>query len=131
NYKQFNNLIDLLSAAAKPKKEGGACHNKNRVAILNDVVSTLKNPPMDLTDYEHEIYRDETELLGIALTCNELDGIKAYTNCQISDFLDGLSSHKLRFVAAVKRMTYYTIKAGPSAGEEMAFLTLADSTGEV
>jgi len=132
NYHNHDNIIDLLTSAAKTKKEGGACHNKNRVSIINDVINVLKKPPMDLSDFEHEIIEKETELLGISLTYNNLDKYKNNTASTIEDFLeDRLDNHSLNFLVEIASLRYHTCKGGASAGQNMAFVTLKDKTGEV
>lgn len=89
SFPAYNSLMDALIDGARPKKEGGACSNKNRVEKMESAITILSNPPTSLVDTPHSIAINETHHMGVALTCAEIDGCVGASdaNCMCLDII--------------------------------------------
>ena len=127
--KQWPSLKEALISCRPTKKEGGGCRMAKRSSVLSDLIKTLDNPPHSLEDTPAWIAWAEEKYLGIGITCNRVDGckdsIRANTTCK--EFVDGKSGHMIVAVE-VNRVKQVTTKTGKSAGSQMAFLTVSDSS---
>jgi DNA polymerase-3 subunit alpha len=127
------NEEDLLSALKKlspTKKYGGGTANKNREAIVKDLIIQLENPPYSLDDYPNEIAMDEERLLGVALSYSKVDSCdttSANTTCK--EFSDGKKG-KITLGVEIKDCREWIIAKGKMKGEKMAFLSVEDGTSE-
>lgn len=131
NWPKYTNLEDLLGAAAKTKKEGGACHGQGYVAQLHTKVQLLKNPPYSLKDSPEFIIQMERDLLGISLTYSPLDGKNVFVaNCTVREFQDGRDGNVCMAVE-LKEISVTKTKKGRAIGKEMGFLTISDLTGKL
>lgn len=123
---EFADLGEALEKAAATKKDGGACANKNRVSILLSQKQMLDNPPTPLADTPLSIARAEEELLGISLTCSRIDSCNlSDVNTSCKDYLAGKTGFMV-FGVEVKSVREFVTKRGKSAGQKMAFLSVAD-----
>ena len=131
HYTKYDNLLDLLKAAAPIKKEGGAVHNKKRTDILNDLISHLENPPSSLEDDPQWVTRTEENYLGVSITYSKIessDTSMSDTTCR--DCWEGKTG-KMKIAATVNAVRKWTTKNGKNPGQEMAFLSVEDNTGEL
>lgn len=125
----YDNLKDGLSALSAPKAEGGGCSNKNRVAIVKDLLKILKDAPFTLCDTPAKIARDEESLLGISLTYHEVDSCDtSRVTCSCKEYLTGYTGD---IVLGIKltRVNEIKTKRGKEPGKLMAFLSGEDSSG--
>jgi DNA polymerase III alpha subunit len=126
HYHDYTSLIDLLKAGAKPKKEGGACHTKNRVPEIESIISVLENPPSSLIDSADFIISKEEELLGVSVTCSRLDKFDtSYINTDLKKFTQGRNLPNHLFLA-VEVVALRRFKCRNDT--IMGFLTLEDKT---
>ncbi len=131
NILNFKTFKRCLEEAAKPKKDGGACANKNRLEIVKGIKKSLDNPPMSLEDFPNWIVAREKELLGVPITYTTVDNCDtSQVNTTCKEFLDGRSGYMILGVEIVE-FKRYTIKKGKSIGKDMAFLTIEDSSCKV
>ena len=124
----FTNLVEALKAAAFVKSEGGAAANYRRKEVIESAARLLENPITPYEDLPHEIAWNEENLLGIALSCNKVDGCDiSGANCTCKELLSGREG--LCVVAVqVESVRTITVKNGKQAGAKMAFLTVMDSS---
>ena len=73
NYKNHDNILDLLKAASPVKKEGGAAHNSKRTEVILDLVLHLENPPSSLEDDPRWVIGTEENYLGVAVTYSKIE----------------------------------------------------------
>lgn len=129
NAPEILSLPELFLQAGHVKKEGGAAANKNRVVIIESLLKLLKNPPSGLRDSPAEIAANEAALLGIAVTCSSVDACDASdANCTCKDYLGGRSG-SLFLAVKIEDFRVIKTKKGENPGQEMAFLTVSDSSG--
>ena len=124
-------LLTSLKELARPKKEGGGCATKHRVSAVQSRIQLLEKPPMPLEDLPNWVARTETELLGVALTCSEVDALdQRDVNTSCKEFLNGSNGHFGSIILGVKVESVKVVKTkrGKSAGQDMAFLTVSDSS---
>lgn len=128
NREIYPKLEDALEAAAKPKKEGGACANVKRVEILKDKLKLLKNPTKSMNDDPGLLAWTEEKYLGVAITYSKVDSCDtSRVNCSCKEFLSGRRGFML-FGVVIQSLREVKVKKGNSAGKKMAFLTIADNT---
>jgi len=116
---------DVLEALAKPKKEGGGCSNKNRVAAIKTIIGSLDNPPHTLEDLPLWVSSQEEKMLGVALTRHKTDG-----RADASRATNTLKNiEEIGIVAAeIVRVKHVVTKKNQ---KDMAFLDLEDGSGRL
>lgn len=131
HYKEYDNLADLVQAAAKPVSEGGA-GKKNRIESIESVYKLLIDPPYSLTDTIDGIVAKERKLLGTNLTASRLDKFDTrWVNAYVADFNNGESIPNPSYFAVVIEEVVKTVtKKGKNPGQEMARLRVSDQSGK-
>lgn len=129
NKASFPDLISAIKKAAKSKKEGGACHDKRRVATVTSILSTLEHPPHSLIDTADMIAWHEEQLLGAPITCHKVDSCAeastANTTCK--EIIEGKNGYTV-IAVEVSSVRELTTKKGKNPGKKMAALSLSDSS---
>ena len=125
---QFQSPEEALVAAAKLKKEGGACSTKARVPKILMILERLKNPGRPLHDLPSKIAASEENHIGITLSCSYMDsclstGIADTTCREIKRGKPG----KNIVVVRVKEVKEHLLKSD----KKMAFLTVEDESAEI
>lgn len=121
-------LPEILRSLGRPKKEGGGCSNKNRVAIVRSLADLIENPPTAIADTPHWVAWTEEQLLGTSITCSKIDACDiSAVNTSCKEFLAGKTGY-LMFGAVVKLVREVRTKKGKSAGKHMAFMSLDDGS---
>lgn len=121
-------FLESLKACQPTKKLGGGASNVKRSDILLDIISMIENPPHTLEDTSNFIAIKEEKLLGASINSSRADyrsEDKVNTSCK--EFLDGKNGYMV-FGVEIKRVNTYKIKKGRSKGQNMAFLTVGDSS---
>lgn len=114
-----------LRAMARPKKEGGGCATTKRASLVRGQADLLDFPPTPLNDNPAWMAWAEEQVFGFSLTCNRVDGCDlGDANTTIGEFLAGKTGFILMGVEIRSIRVIKTKK-----GTEMAFLSLADSSG--
>jgi len=123
------NLITALRRCARTKKEGGGCHSVKRVGAVENLVSILEKPPHSLYDTADFIAWCEDKYLGASLTCSRVDGcVKAVeANVTCKDVVKGHTGYTVVAVE-VTRVKQVKTKQGKTPGQNMAFMSVADSS---
>lgn len=103
------------------------CSNKNRTAIIEDLVKTIENPPYSMEDSADWICRVEEAKLGVSITASILDTCKNtdQANCSIEEFIKRQNHSTAVFIAG--QIEQLTIYCPPEGTDEMAFVKLTDS----
>jgi len=128
NRENFTSLESALKVAAKPKKEGGACANVNRVEILGDKLKQLVNPVKSMDDDPGMLAWTEEKYLGISITYCKVDSCDtSRVNSTCKEYLDGKRGF-LIFGVVIQSIREIKVKKGNSAGKKMAFMTIADNS---
>lgn len=105
--------------------------NKNRKAVVENLINTLKKPPFSLQDSPEWIADTEDSLLGCAITCGKVDmydismcntTCKDFANTERKDIIIG---------GEIDNISVTKTKNGKNPGAEMAFVTIKDSYGVI
>lgn len=104
---------------------------KRRKPKIESLILSLSQPGKSLDDDLNFICKNETHLLGVALSnCRTADKEKL-SNIKCMQFLGGAGKANLKFVVEVREVFERTIKSGPNLGKKMANIKLADRSGEM
>ncbi len=137
NHTKYKTFLDLMVGLAHPKKEGGGCHNKNRLAMCLDIIKLLREPAKSLVDDTSWIAWNEKLLLGESITCSKVDGCDTTeANCTCKDFLGGKGQSGrykdfLILAVTVTDVHEMTIKKGDKKGQQFARLIVQDNTASL
>ena len=127
NYSKYDNLLDLLRAAQPTRKQGGGTHNVKRSGILCDLIQQLENPCYSLDDDPEWVIREEENYLGVPITYSRVDSSDtSRANATCKDIINGRGG-KVKLGVTVNTVRKYITKKG----DEMAFLSVEDSTGSI
>lgn len=131
---EYDSFESMMVSLAKPKKEGGGCHNKNRLNICLDIVKLLKEPVRSMVDDPTWIAWNEKILLGECITCSKVDGCDiSAVNCSCKEFRSGRGAsgkYKDLLNLGVTINTCYQakIKSGDNEGKVYCRMSVADNT---
>jgi DNA polymerase III alpha subunit len=103
--------------------------NKNRKQVVEDLISSAKNPPYSLDDSPEWIADNEDALLGCSITCGKVDMYDiSMCNTTCKDFKNGERRDSIILGGEIDYISVIKTKKGKNPGAEMAFVTLKDST---
>ena len=106
--------------------------NSRRKPTVDDIKDSLDNPFYDINDKVGVIAMDEEKYMSCSLTCNKVDGLdlNMVTNlCQ--DIANQAITGKANIAVEIVRIKVVKTKKGKNPGQEMAFLTVEDSSGSL
>ena len=145
---QYENIVGLYNTASWPWIEGNYKNYKTPIEVVQNLleigglkevskkkvrvaIQSLESPPYALEDTAAYLAGEERRLLGVAITCTEIDGCDVSSaNCNIQDFINGKGGYILIGVN-VDNIKEVTIKNGNSAGKRMAFISISDSSSSM
>ena len=126
---QWETLQDCIETLVQlPTGKNGACANKKRHELMEEIVLSLANPPYSLVDTPVYLAEREEELLGVPITCTtveECDLSDATANCQ--DFLKGPKQKLYWIPAQINRKHEILTKTK----KKMCFLSCSDLSGSI
>lgn len=106
--------------------------NKNRKKIIEDLINLIKNPPYSMEDTAEWISDVEDNNLGCPITCSKIDMYDiSMTNTNCRDFKNGHIKNNIIIGGEIDNINLTKIKKGKSKGEDMAFVTISDTTGSI
>jgi len=106
--------------------------NKNRKQIILDSINTLNNPPYSLEDSPEWIADCEDTLLGCSITCSKLDMYDiSMTNITCKELKNTVLKDNLILGGEIDFINITKTKTGKNPGQEMAFVTMTDTTGSI
>jgi DNA polymerase III alpha subunit len=125
----YADMITALRECAHTKKEGGGCHSVKRVQAVENIIAMIEKPPHSLYDTADFIAWCEDKYLGASLTCSRVDGcIKAVeANVTCKDVVKGYTGYTV-IAVEVTRIKQVKTKKGKTPGQNMAFMSVADSS---
>ena len=106
--------------------------NARRMETVKDIKDSLDNPFYDINDNALTVAIDEEKFLAAPLTCSKVDGldiINSTNMCQ--DVQKGTITGKAILAAEIVRIKIVKTKNGKNPGQEMAFLSLEDGSGDL
>lgn len=104
--------------------------NKNRKKYILDSIYSLNSPPYSLDDSPEWISDSEDVLLGCSITCSKLDMYDiSMTNISCKELKNTTMKDNLILGGEVDNINVIKTKNGKNPGQEMAFVTMVDSTG--
>lgn len=125
-YTEFSGLIPALELLARKKKDGGGCATTKRIDAVKSEVTMLRNPGFVRVDTPKEMAYHEKELLGIALSCSQIESCDiSQVNTTCKEFLAGRKGFMILGVE-VQQVREVKTKKGANPGAKMAFLTVGD-----
>lgn len=104
--------------------------NSRRLSSFNDIIEALESPFYSLDDTIPSIVEAETKFLGVSLTCSNTDSVNMETNTCL-DVVNGLIKGKVRLCVTLTNVKKYKTKRGKTPGQDMAFITAEDSSGQL
>lgn len=106
--------------------------NKNRKKIIEDSIYSLESPPYSLDDSAEWLADSEDLLLGCSITCSKLDMYDiSMTNITCREVKNTTMKENLILGGEIDNINVTKTKSGKNPGQEMAFVTMIDSTGSV
>jgi DNA polymerase III alpha subunit len=128
NCKSSTNLLESIRLLLQNYKKITVTRRQK----VEEVVKVLENPSFTTKDSAYYIASQETELLGIPVTCSKLDtcksDIEADTTCR--EFLQGKTG-KCSLSVEILTVRESLIKNGKQKGKKMLYLSLEDGTGTI
>jgi DNA polymerase III alpha subunit len=132
-----NNIFDTLeqmfaAMVVLPTGRKGAFANDKRKQVVVGMLEDLKTPPYTLEDDLVWIARVEQQLLGMPITCSEVDGKIHQANTTCKEFIDGVRTAETICIAVtLDRISHIVTKKGKTPGQKMAFVSISDNTGQI
>lgn len=126
NYHKSENLLSLLLDLRTHFKFRG----KNRILKIDDLINSLQNPPEKLEDNITIISDDEQALLGMTITCSQIDSCDismANSTCRDLINKENAKDKNIMLAAEISKVSEFTIKNGKNAGQKMGALEVKDS----
>lgn len=106
--------------------------NQKRKAIIENILHQIKNPPYSLDDDPEWIANTEKEVLGASITCSKTDSYdSSYANTNCKDIKTFDVNKQFFIVAEISNINIILTKRGKNPGQEMCFITLSDSYGNL
>lgn len=104
--------------------------NQNRKTKITDAIRLLEHPPYSLQDKIEWLSDSESSLLGAAISCSKLDSYDiSMTNMDCKSFKKTHINKNIIIAGEISGVNVVKTKKGKNPGQEMAFVTIEDSTG--
>jgi len=126
-FKDIESILEFILTCEVGKKSCIA--SAKRLSSVKDIHNILKNPPYSLIDSPEWIADNEYNLLGIAITCSKIDScdiLNANTTCK--EFKN-TTRKDIVIASEINDINLVKTKKGKNPGQDMAFITISDSTG--
>lgn len=133
--------IDLLKIYIQPNTslidsiklfKQSAKLSKKRIEVIDEIIYALAKPPFSLEDTAEWISDTENELLGCPITCSKIDMYDiSMTNATCRDIKNDISIQNIVLAGEIDRIHIVKTKKGSSKGQEMAFISITDTTGSI
>ena len=106
--------------------------NQKRRIVIENILHQIQHPPYSLEDDPEWIANSEKEILGASITCSKTDSYdSSYANTNCKDIKTFDNSKQFFIVAEISNMNIILTKRGKNPGQEMCFVTLTDSYGNL
>lgn len=118
-------LIELIDYIKSTEKE--TVFKYRNIELIEGLILSLENPPYELKDTASYKAKKERELLGVELTCSEIDDYDILdANCTCREYVKGFNSKYIAIAAKVEDVREYKTKRGKHPGKTMCFLKISD-----
>lgn len=98
-----------------------------KINKLNEIIELANNPPYKLEDTNAWKAKQERDLLGIELTCTELDDYDtSAANCTCKEYRNGFNAKSIGIAVKINDTREWEIKSGKNKGNKMCFLKVSD-----
>lgn len=125
--KTFKEGLERLIDDIKTRRRT-AWTDKN-IEFVKSSIMTLESPPYELVDKWSWRAKQERDLLGIELTCSEIDEYDTIdANCTCREYVKGFECKTIAIAAQITDIREWKIKSGSNKGAVMAFLKISDNT---
>jgi DNA polymerase-3 subunit alpha len=100
---------------------------QKKIDKLTEIIELTLNPPFSLEDSNSWKAKQERDLLGIELTCTELDDYDmSAANCTCKNFRKGFNEKAVSIAVKINDVREWEIKSGKNKGNKMCFLKVSD-----
>tara|TARA_R110002167_G_scaffold255783_2_gene462169 strand:+ start:17985 stop:19580 length:1596 start_codon:yes stop_codon:yes gene_type:complete len=124
------NLADAICHLAEGRSSIKV--NAKRMSVVKDIKLSLDNPFYDINDQAVVIATDEEKFLSCALTCSKVDGLDLQVSTMpCTAVANQTVSGKICLAVELSEIKVIKTKRGNNPGQEMAFLTVEDSSGSL
>lgn len=121
-YTKIRDILNQMISIAKI--------NKNRKAIIADMISSIDHPAYSLIDKVEWLSDCESNLLGVAISCSKLDSYDiGMTNTNCKEFKQSSISNNIIIAGEICGINITKTKNGKNPGLDMAFLSIEDQFG--
>ena len=105
-------------------------YRKDSLEVVESIAEATEDAGYNLVDSPSWLALQEGKYLGTALTCAKVDEYDvSAANCTCKEFLNGFNStNGIMIVAQIEAIREWKIKRGSAKGQNMAFLTVSDSS---
>jgi DNA polymerase III alpha subunit len=104
--------------------------NSRRIESVENIMQSLVKPFYNLDDHASSIADQETKFMGCALTCSKVDDTQIATDF-CNDVANGIIKKKVNLAVVITSIRVIRTKKGKTPGQEMAFMCVEDSSGEL
>jgi len=119
------NVADLLKFLVNHSKV-----NTKRKKIIQDLMSSVINPPYSMIDKIEWLADNESSLLGVAISCSRLDTYDiTMTTATCREFKNNHYTKNILIAGEISNINVIKTKNGKQAGQNMAFVSIEDQTG--
>ena len=106
--------------------------NTRRMETIKDIKDSLDNPFYDINDNALTVAIDEEKFLAAPLTCSKVDGLDIVNSTNMcQDVEKGMIIGKAIIAVEIVRIKIVKTKNGKTPGQEMAFLSVEDGSGDL
>ena len=135
NYKSGDPSVfskDLSEAIGHLIEGRGLKINARRMETVKDIKESLDNPFYDVNDNALTVAIDEEKFLASPLTCSKVDGLDIVNSTNMcQDVQKGMITGKAILAVEIARIKIVKTKNGKTPGQEMAFLSVEDGSGDL
>lgn len=103
-----------------------------RKDVLQNLLYSLSKPPYSLDDKIEWLSDSENFLLGTSITCSKIDSYDvSMANTDCKTFKKTLMTKNIIIAGEIANINFTKTKTGKNPGQDMAFITIEDSTGSI
>ncbi len=99
------------------------------IDLVEGCIKSIRKPHYELIDRPAWRAKQERDLLGIEMTCHEVDEFDTTpANCSCSDYIKGFESRSISMAVKIESVREWKIRGGQNKGSKMAFLKISDGS---
>lgn len=126
---KINSIKDMYKCIISNKYYRNSKYD--RLEKLNSILQAIENPPYNIVDTIDSLIFNEENLLSLSISAHQSDNIpSAIETNTCKNIMDGFAEYSVLKVK-IDRCSEYTCRNGESAGQNMAFITMSDSSAKL